>query len=102
MMPNDCSLKKLSVATNMLPAGTAIQFTVQTGSPSFNTNSVVAGTMSDTPLSCTINDSSNPAGQCTATGSFSVTANQFMWVKIVISNLTTPTGYYGFWAISCQ
>jgi hypothetical protein len=102
LMGNDCTLNKLSVATNMLPAGTAVQFTVQTGSPTFNMNSVTSGTMSNTPLSCTINDSSSPAGQCTATGSFSVKAGQFMWVQIIISNVTTPAGYYGFWAIGCQ
>jgi hypothetical protein len=99
LMGNDCSLNKLTVATNMQPAGTSVQFTVQTGTPGFNTNSIVANTMSDTPLSCTISGSST---QCSATGSFSVSAGQFMWLKMVISNLTTPSGYYGFWAIGCQ
>jgi hypothetical protein len=98
-MGNDCSLNKLTVATNMQPAGTFATFTVQTGTPVFNLNSVQVGSMVDTTLSCSISGSST---SCSATGPFQVTAGQFMGLKIVISNATTPAGYFGFWAIGCQ
>jgi hypothetical protein len=96
-MGQSCNLSNLTVSTNMGPGVTSAAFTVQTGTPVFNLNSVSG--MTDSALSCTVTGS---ATQCTSTGSVPVTAGQFITVKLFLSNATTPSSFFGYWAIGCQ
>lgn len=91
LMPNACTLNKLSVASVQAPGSSTVTVTVLHGS--------LPGSESSTALSCSITSSTTT---CSATGSVSVAAGSFLSVKVDNSGSNTPNPFYFLWGISCQ
>jgi hypothetical protein len=105
LVGQNCTLDKLTVATNIPPGSTnsVATYTVQVPGPSFSLNPVSG--MMDSTLSCQIGDPLNPGNtqtQCTSNASVQVTAGQFITMKVMLTNATTPAGFFSYWSMSCQ
>jgi hypothetical protein len=96
-MGSSCTLNKLTIATNMGPGTTNATFIVRVGTPVFTGTTYSSG-MTDA-LSCLMTGTDTT---CSTTGSVSVAAGQFIDLKISLSTATTPAGFAGYWAVSCQ
>jgi hypothetical protein len=94
LMGNSCSLNKLTVASSAAPVGATATFTVQAGGTIAN--------LADTGLTCSLSGSTQT---CTSTGTNAantVTAGQFIDIKVVLANANTPNPFFVYWAIGCQ
>jgi hypothetical protein len=79
-------------ACTLSPA--TVTVTVQAGS--------TIGSLADTGLTCSLTGTTST---CTSTGSNAnntITAGQFIDVKLVLSVGNTPNPFYVYWAIGCQ
>jgi hypothetical protein len=94
LMGNSCSLNKLTVASSVSAGSATATFTVQAGS--------TIAALVDTGLSCSLTGTTTT---CTSNGSNAantVTAGQFIDLKVVLGAANTPNPYFVYWAIGCQ